>query len=637
MNGSGKTTLFQGVKLCLYGRYLKGYRLEEEEYQQFLKEMIHRHSGLLEYDNASVSLEFEHVHLGKKSCYFVKRTWSTSTKLSEQLTVLQDGKPVDGVPSDQLQDFLMELIPLGLSNLFFFDGEQIQNLAEDEPNNRNLADAFNTLLGLDILHHLETDIGIHLSRKLQVSQSKAIAELSKLSHEHTLLSTELDQKRRLRAQKQTEIDNVMFQIDSEERSIVAQGGGFSTQRAQLKARKDALTKQIDSLEEKIRELSSSLFPFSIVPNLCERLKQRLLKEEEIERAALGNELLYKAITDVSDLVRSHDFWSGTDVTKSEREVLSERFINALKSTAVENNSQEVLILHHLSPTDQKKILGWIDQAVSWIPAELRQVTLSLESQLRDLHEVEGALTSIPPDETLAPFIQNLNALHEKLGSLRKEGSILDEAIRVLAFKIKENERLQTKGEDEQKQVEKDKDLSDLASKVRDLLREFSTTMKKKKLDQVSAEFVDAFNLLASKKNLVDRIEINGEDFALRIRRRDGVVIPKEQLSAGEKQIYAIAMLTALARVSGRPLPFIIDTPLARLDSQHRRNLVENFFPKVSHQVIMFSTNTEIDKEYFELLEPYVSRAFLLSYDEGKESSSEYPGYFWKPTKVVGQV
>ena len=134
-----------------------------------------------------------------------------------------------------------------------------------------------------------------------------------------------------------------------------------------------------------------------------------------------------------------------------------------------------------------------------------------------------------------------------------------------------------------------------------------------------------------------RKDLNNDDFSLEIYRKDGVVLPKEQLSSAEKQIYAIAMLTALARVSGRPLPFIIDTPLARLDSQHRRNLVENFFPKVSHQVVIFSTNTEIDKEYFELLEPSVARAYLLSYDERTESSSEYDGYFWKATKVVGGV
>ncbi len=637
MNGSGKTTLFEGVKLCLYGRYVKGYRLGEPEYQQYLKEKVHRHAGLLESDHSSVSLEFEHVHLGRKSHYFVRRKWSATNTLSEELTILQDGKPLDGIPPEQLQDFLIELIPIGLSNLFFFDGEQIQNLAEDEPNNRHLADAFNTLLGLDILQHLETDIGIHLSRQIRNGQSRVIAELSKLAHEYTVLSSELEDKTRLRAQKQTEIDSVMSQIDSEERGIAAQGGGYASKRTELKARKEILSKEISSDEDSIRELASSLLPFSVVPSLCERLKQRLIHEEEKERELLGNELLHKTISDLSRLTENEEFWKGINLTKEQRMIISKKFIAAIKSKTSGSDSEDLLLLHQLSPADQRKILNWIDQAVNWIPVELKDATFSLESRLLELRAVEESLSSIPPDETLAPFIQSLNSLHEKLGALRKEASILDDSIRVLTFKIKENERLYTKGEEEQRLSEKDNDTSELAGRVRDLLREFSSTIKKKKLEQVSAQFVEAFNAIATKKNLIVKIEIDKDDFSLKIYRKDGVVLPKDHLSAGEKQIYAIAMLTALARVSGRPLPFIIDTPLARLDSEHRRNLIENFFPKVSHQVVIFSTNTEIDKEYFELLEPSIAKAYLLTYDERTESSSEYPGYFWKATKMVGQA
>ena len=71
------------------------------------------------------------------------------------------------------------------------------------------------------------------------------------------------------------------------------------------------------------------------------------------------------------------------------------------------------------------------------------------------------------------------------------------------------------------------------------------------------------------------------------------------------------MLWALGRTSGRPLPVIIDTPLARLDSDHRRLLVENYFPQASHQVILLSTDTEVDQLYFDLLNP-PSHARIIS-------------------------
>jgi DNA sulfur modification protein DndD len=101
------------------------------------------------------------------------------------------------------------------------------------------------------------------------------------------------------------------------------------------------------------------------------------------------------------------------------------------------------------------------------------------------------------------------------------------------------------------------------------------------------------------------------------------------LSAGEKQIYAISMLWALGKTSGRPLPIIIDTPLARLDSDHRRLLVENYFPLASHQVIILSTDTEVDQGYFEELRPAVARAYHLDFDQTENSTTVKQGYFWR--------
>lgn len=111
-------------------------------------------------------------------------------------------------------------------------------------------------------------------------------------------------------------------------------------------------------------------------------------------------------------------------------------------------------------------------------------------------------------------------------------------------------------------------------------------------------------------------------------------MPKESLSAGERQIYAIAMLDALAKTSGRKLPIIIDTPLGRLDSKHRKKLVENYFPSASHQVIILSTDTEIDKTYLTSLKDHISHTIMLDYIGTEGSSSVEPGYFWKNAETA---
>jgi len=84
----------------------------------------------------------------------------------------------------------------------------------------------------------------------------------------------------------------------------------------------------------------------------------------------------------------------------------------------------------------------------------------------------------------------------------------------------------------------------------------------------------------------------------------------------------------LARTSGRELPIIIDTPLSRLDSDHRRSIVEKYYPTAGSQVIILSTDTEVDKQYYQLLIPRVEKAYLLDYDLVLGRTKIVPGYFW---------
>ena len=90
------------------------------------------------------------------------------------------------------------------------------------------------------------------------------------------------------------------------------------------------------------------------------------------------------------------------------------------------------------------------------------------------------------------------------------------------------------------------------------------------------------------------------------------------------------MLDAPARTSGRRLPVVIDTPLGRLDSQHRSNLVTSYFPRASHQVILLSTDVEVDQSFYRELSPHVSHAFEIRYDSAEQASHLLEGYFWRP-------
>ena len=102
----------------------------------------------------------------------------------------------------------------------------------------------------------------------------------------------------------------------------------------------------------------------------------------------------------------------------------------------------------------------------------------------------------------------------------------------------------------------------------------------------------------------------------------------DSLSAGERQMLALSILWGLALASNRKLPNIIDTPLARLDSAHRKNIINNYLPNASEQMIVLSTDEEIDQVLLEGVKPHLSRCYQLVYSDKTQSTNVTEGYFF---------
>lgn len=138
---------------------------------------------------------------------------------------------------------------------------------------------------------------------------------------------------------------------------------------------------------------------------------------------------------------------------------------------------------------------------------------------------------------------------------------------------------------------------------------------------------DCYLQLANKRNLIQNIIIDKETLEFTYFSGEGSEIDKESLSAGEKQLMVIAILWGLAICSGKRLPVIIDTPLSRLDSEHRVALIQKYFPNASDQTIILSTDSEIDGRYYDIMKEFVGDEFTLKYDDETKSTTIEQGYF----------
>ena len=182
------------------------------------------------------------------------------------------------------------------------------------------------------------------------------------------------------------------------------------------------------------------------------------------------------------------------------------------------------------------------------------------------------------------------------------------------------ERELRKAQDAIFELAKAEEQRDLATRAQTALNDYEERIVDMRLASLSKHFIEAFNGLVTRKSLAQKVIVDPNTFQIRLLGEAGDEITPSELSAGERQLFAISMLWALGRTSGRELPMIIDTPLSRLDRQHRTNLMSNYVPHTSAQVIMLCTDTELTPDLSAIIDPHVSRRFEIGAVSGGQST-----------------
>ena len=629
MNGSGKTTVFEAFKLALYGAGAFWPPLTRDRYESEIRSRLSRHSATLaDPDSCSVELELEHGRLGTQNRYTIRREWGFRNKsMKETLEVYRDGLPLGEVERSLWQDFVWDLIPPGLSRLFFFDGEKIQSLAEDESGALRLAESFRSLVGLDLVDRLTVDLDFIIAKELRKTGTSRVAKQLDQAHERL---EELKRKRSnllsLRAKVQTDADLTASQVESKERHIAAEGGGWARERERLVHSQSALATELQATESRLRELAAGVFPLALVPELALRARLRIEDEVEGEQWLTASSFIRRRVQErLSDLAQERDGGKGKSLDPAVARMVQAIIDDALVAPPTLRSGKN---LNQFSARDATKVLGWFEEASSRSSAEVRNLAARLREIGLQQQEILQRLARAPSEAQLAPLMTEFNTLHSRLGELKAQLSSIDRDLAHLDREVDSANRTIERLREEAYHQEKASTTLGTARKIGSVLREFQMSLTEARIAQVTHTLHETFSSLSRKGGWLGGIRVDPKSFSVSLVDKHGRELPKERLAAGEKQIYAVALLWALAKASGRSLPFIIDTPLGRLDSSHRRNLVTSFLPVASDQVIVFSTDTEIDRPYFDSLSPHIARSYHLVHDEGLGLTRFESGYFW---------
>jgi len=124
-----------------------------------------------------------------------------------------------------------------------------------------------------------------------------------------------------------------------------------------------------------------------------------------------------------------------------------------------------------------------------------------------------------------------------------------------------------------------------------------------------------------RKDLMRKIKATRQDVDINYE------IDKAVLSNGEKQVYIMTLYWSIMKLCRQEVPFIIDTPFARIDSEHRANITEKFFNDLTGQVFIFSTNEEIVGKHLEIIKDNIQATFLLENTENEKTTVCTNSYF----------
>lgn len=626
-NGAGKTTILEAIRLCLYGQLALGTRVRRVDYETHIMHRLHRSSSTsLPARSASVELVFDHVHAGVLSTYNAVRAWRVEGQtFHERVTIYKNSQVLREIAPEHWSDFLRDLIPPGVADLFFFDGEQVQALADDETETTALATAMNGLLNLDLVERLKSDLALYVRQQENRESSVLQRAADEAQNAHENIEAVYSARYQDRAGLRTQLDRVRKRLEDARQLLLKEGASFVERRTELELRQLEVERALEQTRAAIRDLVTGLMPFALAPTWNVRLKERLEEEAKAEQAWSTYEARVALATEVASRALDPAFQQevAPRVTPQDWARIANELQALLKPGEFDNPS----ILHPVSTQGRVQLVEWVDKVLHDIPVQMRALAHQLEALESERSTLEQALRQIPDDAVANPLLEQFHILSEAKGSLQEQIRQADTEMGQIELQLAEADR-QRKKAWQQLASAGDTDLRiERAAKVQvilDAYLEEITASKTQELEKMVAHF---FNLLCRKDLLVREVQIDPKRHTVILYSDNRLELPKSSLSAGERQLYAMSLLWALRSVSGRMLPIIIDTPMGRLDSDHRRTLLTEFFPNAAHQIILLSTDTEINVEAYELLKPAISHTFMLQYDEEQGHTNVEHKYF----------
>lgn len=670
-NGAGKTSLFTAIKIALYGPLAYGYVGINPHYIAKVKDLINSKAFQQDKVEAEVQISLQLKIEREIRDYVITRRWSyTDKKLLEEYIVVKDGQILNEQELSYFDNYLKGVIPPDLFEFFLFDGEEVGNIFSTSAYNSYVKNAVFTLCGMDVFEVIrkytkgyvsKNDIGNDDSVEMY---EVARAELEQLEESKSELLETIEGLN-------LDLEELEVQL-TELQTLFKNAGGISKkEKTQLESEfNDAEKVKVETLTN-IKMFVEGLMPFYILRDFTHKIEEQMDFEEKAEIFYYVQQKISKA--DIRSVLSE-------DISEEKIEHLTEFLLDKFRPKGFSDSSE---MMFDLSKEDIGRVNGMISAIDNFDKGSMIETVKKRKEAAEVTANINKILKNAMSEDEANGFAERENDILKKkeilVARLHEAERMLESVEEELASKEVVKERLlQTiKNNAQSKHVY---ELSSGLSNVMEQLIESKTESIRSKLEKVTARNLKT---IYRKNNLITHIEV-GKNFefnlyqdeeyrlkeiqtllknlgvqefssliglngAEKLKKQLDITeiaeiseldssektiklykkIELNRLSRGERQIFILALYWAIIEISGQNIPFVIDTPYARIDANHRKEISEKFFPNISEQVIILSTDEEINNEYYGIIKPFISKEYLLINDENENKTSVENHYFFE--------
>lgn len=676
-NGAGKTSLFRAIKIALYGPLAFGYVGVNPIYIAKIKDCINsktfQKDVVESYVQISVSLMVER----EIKEYEITREWDyTKQKLEEDYYVVSEGHRLDEQELSYFQNYLQGMIPPDLFEFFLFDGEEVGSVFSTSTYNTYVKNAVYTLCGLDIFEIIRKYTTGYAGKANNVDEDEIHAQYEELRSKAEKLEADYAELESKNVANQEELKTVETELTEVETAFKNAGGITEVERQTLlKEFAEAEHTKTESLT-RIKLFVEGLMPFIILKDFTGEISDQLDFEEKGEIFYYIQQKLKKQ--EIKDTLNESQ-----NVSDETVDDLLEFILKKFKPKGFKEGNQPV---HDLSKEGIGRVNAMISSIDDFDVEAMIQLVENRKAAAEKTMEINRILKNAMTDEDAGKFSEKENTLLKKKDEI---SSRIHESEICLA-NMKDELTIVTQQRDRAFQVIKDnaqyKHVFELSAGLSQMMGSMLCAKAESIKRNLENLIVENLQHIYRKNNLITHIEIEddfqfnlyqnirystvellhlirnlGKDvFASEIGKQGMEILCKKyrvdsvqtlqqelasdehknthnlykridisRLSKGERQIFILSLYWAIIELAGQDIPFIIDTPYARIDANHRKEISEKFFPNISKQVVILSTDEEINEEYYELIRPYIAKEYLLVNDESQNRTTVEQHYFFE--------